>query len=65
MEKTGKRAVGCFPLYTPDELVDATGILPVGMWAVRESHPGRDNISSRFLCSRNESKHVPGAGRSL
>lgn len=48
MEKTGKRAVGCFPLYTPDELVDAAGFLPVGMWGGPGVSPGRDNISSRF-----------------
>ena len=27
----GKDAVGCFPIYTPEELVYAAGFLPVGM----------------------------------
>lgn len=32
MKISGRKAVGCFPVYTPDELVDAAGFLPVGMW---------------------------------
>ena len=29
---TGKKAVGCFPIYTPEELVYAADALPVGRW---------------------------------
>ena len=32
MAETGKKAVGCFPIYAPEELVYAAGALPVGMW---------------------------------
>ena len=31
-ERTGKKAVGCFPEYVPAELVYAAGMLPVGLW---------------------------------
>jgi benzoyl-CoA reductase subunit C len=27
----GKKAVGCLPIYTPKELIDAAGMLPVGL----------------------------------
>ena len=32
MKETGKKAVGCFPYYTPDEIIYAAGMLPVGLW---------------------------------
>lgn len=32
MERTGKDAVGCFLGFCPEELVDAAGFLPVGIW---------------------------------
>lgn len=28
----GKKAVGCFPLYTPDALIHSAGIIPFGLW---------------------------------
>ncbi len=28
----GKKVVGCFPAYTPEELVYASGMIPMGMW---------------------------------
>lgn len=30
--KTGNSAIGCFPVYTPEEIVYAAGMLPVGIW---------------------------------
>ena len=32
MKETGKKAIGCFPYYTPDEIIYAAGLLPVGLW---------------------------------
>lgn len=32
MKRTGKSAVGCFLGFCPEELVDAAGFLPVGIW---------------------------------
>ncbi len=31
----GKKVVGCFPPYTPEELVDAAGMVPMGIWGSR------------------------------
>lgn len=28
----GKKIVGCFPVYTPEELVHASGLIPMGLW---------------------------------
>lgn len=28
----GKQVVGCFPIYTPEVLADAAGIVPMGLW---------------------------------
>jgi len=28
----GKKVIGCFPLYTPDEIVYASGMIPFGIW---------------------------------
>ncbi|MEO3990939.1 2-hydroxyacyl-CoA dehydratase subunit D [Pseudocitrobacter cyperus] len=30
--KSGKKVVGCFPEYTPDEIVYAAGLVPFGIW---------------------------------
>lgn len=30
--KNGKKVVGCFPEYTPDEIVYAAGMVPFGIW---------------------------------
>lgn len=31
-QKTGKRAVGCVPPYVPEEIIHASGCVPVGLW---------------------------------
>lgn len=38
LDKTGGKAIGVAPVYTPEELVHAAGMLPVGLW-------GGDNIN--------------------
>lgn len=30
--KKGKKAIGCFPYYVPEELVHAAGMVPFGVW---------------------------------
>lgn len=30
--ETGENAVGCFPVYTPEPIVHAAGMLPMGLW---------------------------------
>lgn len=51
MKISGRKAVGCFPVYTPDELVDAAGFLPVGMWGGRGETPLVGQYLQPFCCS--------------
>ena len=44
-EKTGKGAIGCFPIYTPEPLVHAAGYLHVGVWA---SHQESELVKQYF-----------------
>ena len=48
---TGKKAVGCFPIYTPEELVYAAGALPVGMWGGKRTGSLADKYLQTFCCS--------------
>jgi benzoyl-CoA reductase/2-hydroxyglutaryl-CoA dehydratase subunit BcrC/BadD/HgdB len=45
MRETGKKAVGCFPIYAPEEIVYAAGLLPIGMWG----GPTRGRLADRYL----------------
>ena len=47
----GKDAVGCFPIYTPEELVYAAGFLPVGMWGGSTEIKLADRYLQGFCCS--------------
>ncbi len=45
IKSTGKKAVGCFPIYAPEELVYAAGMLPVGMWGGNT----KGNLAGKYL----------------
>lgn len=51
MKETGKKAVGCFPIYTPEEIVYATGAIPVGMWGGPTLGNLSDKYFQTFCCS--------------
>ncbi len=51
MKETGKKAVGCFPLYTPEEIIYAAGMLPVGMWGGQTEIKHADTYLQSFCCS--------------
>lgn len=51
IKSTGKNAVGCFPIYTPEELVYAAGFLPVGMWGGTTEIKLADRYLQGFCCS--------------
>lgn len=51
MKETGKKAVGCFPYYTPDEIIYATGMLPVGLWGGQTEIKQADKYLQSFCCS--------------
>ena len=52
-ERTGGRAIGCFPVYTPQEIFAAAGCLPVSLFGGR-GQIEIDHADSRiqsFVCS--------------
>ena len=51
MRETGKNAVGCFPYYTPDEIIYAAGMLPVGLWGGQSKIRQADRFLQSFCCS--------------
>lgn len=48
---SGRAAVGCYPIYTPEELVYAAGFLPVGMWGGNTEIKLADRYLQGFCCS--------------
>ena len=61
-EHPGKKAIGCFPIYCPVELIHAAGMLPLGIIGAGNSN--RDHVR-RFplpvLCLLDRKEHA-GAG---
>ena len=51
MKETGKKAVGCFPIYAPEEIVYAAGMLPIGMWGGQTTGTLSDGYLQGFCCS--------------
>ncbi|MEL7650181.1 MAG: 2-hydroxyacyl-CoA dehydratase family protein [Sedimentibacter sp.] len=51
LNRTGKDAIGCFPIYTPEEIVYAAGFLPVGMWGGKTEIKQADKYLQSFCCS--------------
>lgn len=50
-KKTGKAVIGCFPVYCPEEIVHAAGMLPVGMWGGQTQISQALTIVPSFCCS--------------
>ncbi|HWQ80049.1 MAG TPA: 2-hydroxyacyl-CoA dehydratase family protein [Anaerovoracaceae bacterium] len=51
MKQTKKKGVGCFPIYTPEEIVYAAGYLPVGVWGGKTEIALADKYLQGFCCS--------------
>ena len=51
LQETGKPAVGCFPLFVPEELVYAAGFLPVGLWGGVSTFQKSNQYIQSFACS--------------
>jgi benzoyl-CoA reductase/2-hydroxyglutaryl-CoA dehydratase subunit BcrC/BadD/HgdB len=51
IRETGKDAIGCFPIYTPDEIVYAAGCVPIGMWGGGTKIRLADKYLQSFCCS--------------
>ena len=51
MAQSGKKAIGCFPIYAPEELVYSAGFLPIGMWGGPKNGTLSDRYLQTFCCS--------------
>lgn len=47
----GKKVVGCFPIYTPQELVHAGGMIPMGLWGGQVNPTVAGRYNPIFTCS--------------
>lgn len=47
----GKKVVGCFPIYTPEELVHAGGMIPMGLWGGQVNPTLAGRYNPIFTCS--------------
>lgn len=50
-KETGKAVIGCFPVYCPEEIVHAAGMLPIGMWGGQTQVSLAHTIFPAFACS--------------
>ena len=51
IKETRKDAFGCFPIYTPEEIIYAAGLLPIGMWGGKTELKLADRYLQSFCCS--------------
>lgn len=70
LKQTGKKIIGCFPLYPPLELFHAMGLVPVVLWGVRGLGLGTcesDQHLQPYVCSvgRNLTEFLLTEGRDL
>lgn len=47
----GKKVIGCYPYYVPEELVYATGMVPMGLWGKQGSPKKAKEYFASFYCS--------------
>ena len=47
----GRKVVGCFPLYVPEELAHAAGIIPMGLWGGQAAPTMAAKYNPIFTCS--------------
>ena len=47
----GEKVVGCIPLYTPEELVHAAGMIPMGLWGGQTTPTMAGKYNPIFTCS--------------
>ncbi|MDR2801541.1 MAG: 2-hydroxyacyl-CoA dehydratase family protein [Desulfovibrio sp.] len=51
LESAAREGFGCFPPYTPQELIHAAGYLPIGMWGGPTEFKLADRYMQSFCCS--------------
>ncbi|WP_027701647.1 2-hydroxyacyl-CoA dehydratase subunit D [Metaclostridioides mangenotii] len=50
-KETGNSAIGCFPVYCPEEIIHAAGMLPVGIWGGHTELDLAKQYFPAFACS--------------
>lgn len=50
-EQTGKKVIGCFPVYCPEEIIHAAGMLPMGIWGGQTDLELAKQYFPAFACS--------------
>lgn len=48
--RNGKKVVGCFPMYTPEVLVHAAGMIPMGLWGAQTELSLAKTFLPPFAC---------------
>lgn len=48
---SGKKVIGCFPVYCPEEIVHAAGMMPIGMWGGQTQITQALTVVPPFCCS--------------
>ena len=48
--EAGRQVVGCFPIYTPEVLADAAGLVPMGMWGALTEFAQAKKYLVPFAC---------------
>jgi benzoyl-CoA reductase/2-hydroxyglutaryl-CoA dehydratase subunit BcrC/BadD/HgdB len=51
LERKKTKAIGCLPYYVPEEIIHASGLLPVGLWGGKVSIEKTDSYMQSFGCS--------------
>ena len=46
----GKKVIGCFPAYTPEEIVHAAGMIPMGLWGGKKNTILAKSYLPAFAC---------------
>ena len=46
----GKKVIGCFPVYVPEELVHASGMIPMGLWGAQTELKLAKRFLPSFVC---------------
>ena len=47
----GKKVIGCMPVYVPEELVHAGGMIPIGLWGGQVAPKYAGKYNPEFTCS--------------
>ena len=64
--ETGKGAVGIMPIYAPEEMVHATGYLPMGIWGAQGKQISKARtISARIRLFHHAADHGTAVRRRL